>query len=273
MHFSGQSDEAMALERKLRHHVVQCSEMDRNGVYEVFTAAHPALQALHFTLLDDVVEVRRGEQILSFPRPLPLIKFQHVSAGYENWLREKYALPGFVEVEPGDVIVDCGAYVGGFALGAARIAGQVHVFEPEARNFDCCRRNLSDFENITLVQRGLYKHAGTTQLNISSSSVEHSLLLPDDGDVIGTQKLQLESLGDYCAAQGIERLDFVKIEAEGVELEVFEGLKGLRPRKLAIDVSPERNGESPAETFREILMGLGYVVKQRGHVMFAHLRA
>lgn len=271
MHFSGQSHEFMALEHKLRTRVAQCSEVDRNGIYEVFAAAHPALKALDFTLLDDIVEVTRGTQSLCFPRPLPLVKFQHVSAGYEDWLRNKYALPGFVEVEPGDIVVDCGAYVGGFALGAARIAKEVHAFEPERRNFECCCKNLSGFDTVTVVQKGLYSETGTTELNLSISGVEHSLLAPDDGDIIGTQELQLASLGDYCAEQGLAGLDFVKIEAEGVELEVFEGLKGLHPRKLAIDVSPERDGESPAETFRQILTGLGYEVRQRAHVMFAHL--
>src|SRR5690349_22089033 len=39
----------------------------------------------------------------------------------------------------------------------------------------------------------------------------------------------------------------------GVELEVFDGLGDMLPRKLAIDVSPERNGESPADEFQSRL--------------------
>jgi hypothetical protein len=65
--------------------------------------------------------------------------------------------------------------------------------------------------------------------------------------------------------------DSVKIEAEGVELEVFGGLDDLRPRKLSIDVSPERNGESPANEFRERLAPMGYEIRQRAHAMFAKL--
>jgi hypothetical protein len=99
-------------------------------------------------------------------------------------------------------------------------------------------------------------------LNISPSSVEHSLLVPDDGQV---------TLKDYAYRRGMTEFDFVKIEAEGVELEVFEGLDDLRPRKLAIDVSPERNGESPADEFREHLAPLGYEIRQHAHIMFAKL--
>ena len=56
-----------------------------------------------------------------------------------------------------------------------------------------------------------------------------------------------------------------------MELEVFDGLGGLRPAKFAIDVSPEREGESPAEAFRDRFECLGYEVQQRAHVMFARL--
>ena len=93
--------------------------------------------------------------------------------------------------------------------------------------------------------------------------------MPDDGQVIDVREIDVITLKDYVQQKKIVKLDFVKIEAEGVELEVFDGLQDLRPRKLAIDVSPERNGESPADEFRERLMPLGYEIRQRRHVMFA----
>jgi tetratricopeptide (TPR) repeat protein len=110
-------------------------------------------------------------------------------------------------------------------------------------------------------------------LNISPSSVEHSLLRPDDGQVVEVREIDVVSLKDYADRSGITEFDFVKIEAEGVELEVFDGLDDLRPRKLAIDVSPERDGVSPADEFRERLTHLGYEIRQRGHVMFAKLKS
>ncbi len=67
------------------------------------------------------------------------------------------------------------------------------------------------------------------------------------------------------------KFDFVKIEAEGLELEVVEGLYDQRPRKLAIDVSPERNGKSPAYEFRERLASPGYEIRRRAYVTFAKL--
>lgn len=67
----------------------------------------------------------------------------------------------------------------------------------------------------------------------------------------------------------LEREFRAPIEAEGVELEVFDGLGAILPRKFAIDVSPERNGESPADEFLERFARMGYATRQRGHALFA----
>ena len=118
---------------------------------------------------------------------------------------------------------------------------------------------------------GLYNRAGAAQFNISASSVEHSMLQPDDGEAIAVVEIPLVTVGGYLRGKGITRLDFLKLEAEGVELEIFEGLEGFRPRKLAIDVSAERENESPAGRFIELLGRLGYETQRRGHVLFARL--
>lgn len=201
-----------------------------------------------------------------------MVKLTQLLCGYEEALRRKYCLPGFVEVAPGDIVVDCGAFVGGFSLSASRIAAQVHAFEPESKNFACLMRNFANVGNVLLNNVGLYTRSSLMNLNISMSSVEHSLLIPDDGQVISIQEIEVIGLKEYLQGRGIPKFDFVKIEAEGVELEVFDGLEDVRPAKLAIDVSPERNGESPADEFRDRLIPLGYEVRQRGHVMFARLQ-
>ena len=172
-------------------------------------------------------------------------------------------------MEAGDIVVDCGAYVGGFAMSAARVATSVLAFEPDVANFQCLLRNQTALGNVTCNNVGLFCESTIMKLNISASSVEHSLLMPDDGPPIETRDIRVLALADYCRNNKVDRLDFVKIEAEGAELEVFDGLAGARPRKLAIDVSPERDGKSPADEFRLRLAACGYTVRQRGHVMFA----
>ncbi len=262
----------MELELRLRLEVSRLSEGQRCALYEIFTSAHSEFVETKFAFDDKFLTAHQNGSELAFPRPLPLVKFGHISCGYEEWLQRKYAFPGFVEVEAGDIVVDCGAYVGGFSVSAARRASKVHVFEPEDSNFACLSRNLAGLPNVVLNQLGLYSNSQLIELNISESSVEHSLLAPDDGSLVERRTIEVVALADYCEKKGIERLDFVKIEAEGVELEVFHGLRSLMPEKFAIDVSEERNGTSPADEFKRLLQGRGYDIRQRAHVMFARYR-
>lgn len=268
-YFPNQTADMMEFESRLRHAAQMLPVPIRLATYGLLSNLLASLRPTEFSLSDGMTVARQNGGELVFPDPLPLIKLPHIVFGYEEWLEHKYALPGFVEVEAGDIVVDCGAYVGGFSLSAAKKAGELHAFEPDEVNFRCLSRNLSGAKAARLNQAGLYDRSGRMNLNVSASSVEHSLLMPDDGPPVAIHEIEIVTLSDYCAARGIDRLDFVKIEAEGVELEVFAGLGEMRPAKFAIDVSPERNGQSPAAEFRRRLEGQGYEVRQRGHVMFA----
>jgi FkbM family methyltransferase len=270
-YFPNRSPKTIALEQKFRSAVAQAPEEVRYSLYEAFTSAHPELVETIFAIDSEFVIAQQEGRAIYFPRPLPLIKFSHLSCGYEEWLKRKYSMPGFVEVEPGDVVIDCGSYVGGFSLSAARVAQEVHAFEPEDRNFSCLSRNLSVFRNVVSNKMALYNETGFVELNISKSSVEHSILVPDDGPPITSQRVRAVTLVEYCASRQLEKLDFVKIEAEGVELEVFAGLGEICPNRLAIDVSPERNGTSPADELCQLLRARRYEVRLRGHVLFAKL--
>lgn len=267
--FPNLSSEAMNFEHRFRGLISPLAEEARLSLYEMVTDVHPELVATTFELEEDFVVARQLDSEVVFPRPLPLIKHAHLSCGYETWLARKYALPGFVEVEANDVVIDCGAYVGGFTLSASRLASEVHLFEPDALNHQCIERNFSGTKNVHANRIGLYDVDETVVLNVSESSVEHSILAPDDGAVLRQEPVQVVRLDTYCGERGVDALDFVKIEAEGVELEAFAGLGSMRPAKFAIDVSPERDGESPAEEFTDLLTAQGYEVRQRAWVLFA----
>jgi FkbM family methyltransferase len=269
--FPNQSPSILEVELNFRTDVASLPELSRLMAYEKFSAWSPTFTPTKFRIADGMVVAYQNAREITFPSPMPLVKLSHVVFGYEEWLKRKYCLPGFVEVEAGDVVVDCGAYVGGFSIGAAAVAAEVHAFEPERENFRCLFRNFRGVDNFTANEAGLYSRTGRVPLNISANSVEHSLLTPDDGHVLEVREIEVTTLGDYVLRRNLPKLDFVKIEAEGVEPEVVDGLEDLRPYKLAIDVSPERDGESPAVLLREKLTALGYDVRQRGYVLFAKL--
>lgn len=268
-YFPNQTDDVLALEMRLRAVVAHLPQDDRLRIYEVFSRTAPSMKPTDFRVEGGMVIAAQAGGEIAFSNPLPAVKYSHIVFGYREWLERKYALPGFVEVEQGDIVVDCGAFVGGFSLSAAQKAVALYAFEPAPANAACLKRNLSAFGSATALQMGLYNETKRVTLNISASSVEHSLLTPDDGEALEKLDIEVVRLDDFLKGQGQDRIDFLKIEAEGVELEVFDGLGDIRPRKIAIDVSPEREGQSPAEEFHARLSALGYEMQQRAHVLFA----
>lgn len=270
--FPNQSTRLLEQERRCRKIAELLHEPERYELYSILSSCVESFTATDFLIESDmVVASQRGLEI-AFPRPVPMVKLAILAFGYEEWLARKYTLPGFVEVEAGDVVVDCGAYVGGFSLGAAHRAARLFAFEPDSANAACARRNLAAAGNAEVIEAGLYDRSDEMVLNRSANSVEHSLLRPDDGSIVEQRRIPVVALADFARSRGIQGYDFVKIEAEGVELEVFDGLDEMRPRKLAIDVSPERDGQSPAAEFRARLEPMGYEVQQRNQVMFARIR-
>lgn len=258
-------------ENSVRKRCRHLEPKNTQAVYRIMTTLLPWFVQTTFVETSTSVEVTQQGSEISFPKPMPLIKYSHVSFGYTEILKRKYCLPGFLEVEQGDIVVDCGAFVGGFSLSAIELAKSIHLFEPSGANVECIRRNLRGRDGVFVNECGLYDKDMEMTINYSSSAVEHSLLKPDDGDAISTGSIMVRRLDSYFKALGVVP-DFVKIEAEGVEIEVFSGLGELRPKKIAIDASPERDGESPIEELEARLSQIGYETKRRHFMLFARKR-
>jgi FkbM family methyltransferase len=223
-----------------------------------------------FTVGGHVVASQNGRTI-AFPAPLQRENHRTILMGYAESLGGKYQAEGWCEVEPGDVVVDCGAYVGGFALSVAGIASRLVLIEPAPANHACCVANLAPFAQAAVVQAGLFDNTGTLPLNISRSGVDHSLLAPDRGVTGKTVEVEILRLDDLAKRLGLDRIDFFKLEAEGAEIEAIEGMGALRPRKIAIDAGPERYGESPMPQLTAMLAERGYETRARGNVLNAVL--
>ena len=234
------------------------------------SGTHRAWVPTDFEVQEHIVAKQRGKEI-HFPRPLHRENHRTILRGYLESLHGKYQKDGFCTVGKGDIVVDCGAYVGGFARSVAPIAGRIVVIEPAPVNYSCCVQNLKDFAFATAIQMGLFNKSGTFELRMSRSDVDHSLLAPDHGATGEVIEVPIRRLDDLVEEIGLDRIDFFKLEAEGAEIEAIEGMGDIRPKKIAIDVSPERYGESPADQLTVTLQGYGYEVRTYGHTLLAVL--
>jgi len=176
-----------------------------------------------------------------------------------------------IQVERGDVVVDIGANVGEFSLSACK-AEKIYAFEPDPIAFRCLRQNLISLphECLQIALSDANRHA---EFFLASSSADSSTIEPEKYDRKVT--ISVRTLDDVCEEKSLNRIDFLKVEAEGAEPEVLRGAKRILNSvcKVAVDVSAERRGESTWKEVKEILERSGFNVWSRGNVAFGSRKA
>lgn len=162
-------------------------------------------------------------------------------------------------VQPGMVVADVGANIGLLTLvlaWAAGPSGKVIAFEPEAvprANLEKMR-HLNGLSWVEVRDQAVGEKAGQLTFHVSDI-IGHSSLyaLPENE---GSREIQVEvvRLDDVAPAK---RMDVVKIDVEGAELDVLAGMKGVIAKNpdLAIvaEFGPEhlkRVGQTPAQWFK-----------------------
>lgn len=142
-------------------------------------------------------------------------------------------------LKTGMTYLDVGAYHGLYAVVAGRQVGQagkVVLFEPSIAACRRARLNLflnrvdARVENVAVTDESgvvLYHQI------MNGFKTMGALRRPASADPVRTRRVKSISLDDFCRTIACDRIDLLKIDAEGAELGVFSGaryvLEELRP--------------------------------------------
>ena len=132
-----------------------------------------------------------------------------------------------------------GANTGYWSVGLLKIAKdlgvpvQIHAFEPSRETFTQLSETLGSLPNITLVNQACSRQPGTAVMNVYGSCYgSNSIVAPVDGRVVvAEEKVEITTIDLYCEANRIEKIDFLKIDAEGHDLEVIAGAVKMLDRQ------------------------------------------
>ena len=163
-------------------------------------------------------------------------------------------------IRKGDVVLDVGANVGFYSLLGAVLAGRegrVIAFEPVGENVAHLRRHLSLNEledRVEVIEAAVANRPGLRRF--TTGEYRATGKLDGGGDI----EIPAVSLDDMMDEGRLSRVDFIKIDVEGAELEVLEGamemLKRFRPRLVVELHNPEMDRRCP-----ELLRKLGYRIE------------
>jgi FkbM family methyltransferase len=135
-------------------------------------------------------------------------------------------------IERGHTVVDAGANIGLWCLGAALRTGpggSVHAFEPVPENFDELMSNvgLNRLPQVRPVRCGLSDRKEVTTLYAATNGNSGMASLGRRPGVEREVSVELTTLDEYCEAEKITRVDFLKLDVEGAELPVLQGGRGM----------------------------------------------
>jgi FkbM family methyltransferase len=179
---------------------------------------------------------------------------------------------------PGMCVVDAGANEGLFTILAARIVGEsgtVHAFEPSPREQSRLQANLAvnRLSNVKVHRTALGRAPGKSTLRVAEASHPgHNALggFMYAGTVLEESvEVDIVTLDQAVRGEKLTRLDLLKIDVEGSEVDVLQGadevLRTLRPVVLAEaqDESLRRMGSNVGELLK-LLRAHDYEVKVFG---------
>jgi FkbM family methyltransferase len=143
----------------------------------------------------------------------------------------EYRLP--VDLAPG-VIFDAGANIGAtsvyFALRYPN--ARIFAFEPLPENLDVLHRNLEPFsDRATIIPMGLGERPGTFTYHYSDDpyNLGGGTFYRIGCDRQRSVRLPVTTIADVCQRLEIDRIDLLKLDAEGAE---FDILRGMSPDML-----------------------------------------
>lgn len=162
---------------------------------------------------------------------------------WESWITKFIA----EQVKPGDVCIDAGANFGYFSLLMAELAGAEGKAIAVEPNSSLCRllRHTSCLAGYPfgVVQKALSDHSGEVTLSVPQDFWGGATIRPEKvDDHITQEQVAMLSLDELVEQEGLPRVDFIKMDCEGVEPMILLGMEKTLDRnpqlKMVMEYSP-----------------------------------
>ena len=233
---------------------------------EILSRKDQALSlAMNFDRIFSIPDLQYSDNTVDFTKEIALMGYRVKTnygmalelEGIKNYNRY-YAL------KEGDVVFDCGAFHGIYALlisSKVGKSGRIFCFEPDEKNAEILAQNIkrNGIRNVVLVKKGIWKSEG--KVSFLPGHGEVSSIVLDGHGKSGALTVDAVSIPGFVRQRNISRLDFVKMDIEGAELEAIEGcLDLLKTHRVNFGIASYhlRNGQETYHSLGPLFEKAGY---------------
>tara|TARA_B100000586_G_C20074843_1_gene412538 strand:- start:285 stop:1127 length:843 start_codon:yes stop_codon:yes gene_type:complete len=167
-------------------------------------------------------------------------------------------------VHEGDIVIDIGAHVGYYTLLMAQLVGKngkVYSFEPDPVNFQLLKKSveINGFENVVLIQKAVSNITDKVKLflgdNDSAINRIYDAKLGDAKESIDVESIRI----DEYFKENDELINFIKIDSEGSEVKIINGMKQFLSRNQELVMMTEffpflikKSGDEPNQYLKSL---------------------
>ncbi|KJH88255.1 hypothetical protein UG46_02285 [Pseudomonas fluorescens] len=150
------------------------------------------------------------------------------------------------------ICLDIGANIGNHVLVISRHAEIVFAFEPQPDVYKVLVKNLSDngISNVRAFPFGLSNWAGTARMSVVDAANTGATSFAPHAAAVSSIEAELRHGDEEVKRLGITKIDFIKIDVEGLESLVIDGLKAVIASSKPI-IMLEWNSTATKDGFRE----------------------
>jgi FkbM family methyltransferase len=145
-------------------------------------------------------------------------------------------------IKRSDLCFDIGANIGYYTLMLAKVAKEVHAFEPVPLSCHLLHSNvvINGITNVIVNPYAVGNLTGETLFNIAADSAYCGFYDTKIVRRANSMRVSAIRLDDYCASRKISRVDFLKVDVEGAESLVLDGARETLkagPRFMMIELA------------------------------------
>ena len=129
------------------------------------------------------------------------------------------------------VLFDVGANIGSYCSALQEIFSEnreIYCFEPSIKTFEILKETTKTYKAVTNVNIGFSNETTVSELysnydgSVWASVYQRNLDLYDI-KLDSIEKIQLDTIDNFCKTQAIEKIHFLKLDIEGHELNALKG--------------------------------------------------